>query len=265
MFKNIKIRCSDIHHIMTGTTSRGLTEKQTETLNELIQKEKRTDKQAELMNELIEKRDAPPTLSKTTINYLKEVVLEMETGRSQEIQTDAMYRGIVNEVEAIEMLNYITLSSYHKNKLRFENEYITGEPDIFIEGRKLRDIKASQDIFTHPWYEKENPNPAYFYQMQGYMWLTGANVAYLDYILLDAPEWWLQRKLKNKHFDLIDKGLEGAAYDIEYEKYELELRFNYTYQDLPNNRRLKTFKIERSETTIQKIKEQIELIRQFSF
>lgn len=269
IFKNYKFRASQIGKIMSGTGSQGLTEKQQQTLDELLQKEKRTQKQEEYMQELIAKKNAPPEFSKTLISYLKELAIEIETGRVKEIETDPIKKGIELENESIELVNKIYKKSYVKNGKKYENEYVVGTPDI-IEVTKekrfvIRDIKTVKDIFTHPYYDTEIPNTDYFYQLQSYMWLTNAEIAYLDYVLLDAPEWYIQKVLKYKYFEQIDKGMEGEELENFLHEEEIKLRFNLTYFDLPDERKIKTFKIERNDFVIEKIKNQIELIRQFSF
>ncbi|MCS7317523.1 MAG: YqaJ viral recombinase family protein [Candidatus Dojkabacteria bacterium] len=269
IFKNLKIHASQVGKIMTGTIKSSLTEKQAQMLDELLKKEKRTEKQEELLNELLAKRDSSPQISKTVLSFLKELAIEIETGRVKEIETDAMYRGTVYEEEAIKLLNRLTNKNYVKNQTQFENEFIIGTPDIIsIDENNIkyvRDIKISQDIFTHPYYDSEVPNQDYFYQLQSYMWLVGAEYAYLDYVLLDSPEWLIQKKLKNKYFDLVDKGLSDEEIENFMSEFELKTRFNLIYSDLPLERRLKTFLIQRNDFIIEKIQQQIELIREFTF
>ncbi len=59
-----------------------------------------------------------------------------------------------------------------ENEERITNEYITGVPDVNTD--VLIDVKSSWDAFT--FFEKvvedELKNKDYYYQLQGYMWLT---------------------------------------------------------------------------------------------
>lgn len=275
IFKNHKVRCSSIWQIM-GNSRDGITEKQLEELEMLEKKEKLTEKQKERLQELKEKKESPPKLSQQAITYLEEEATYIETGRREEIQTKAMQKGTEQEGESIKLLNELTKNQYEKNTTFFENDYILGIPDIIhdyelIDGeesghlRVVRDIKSCESIFTLPYYEKEVPNIKYYYQLQGYMWLTGASVAYLDYIAVNHPEWLIQKKLKAKYFEYIDKGIAEEEIEKEMQDFEMLTRFNYTYDDLPLKRRIKTFEIQRSEKVIEQIKTQIELIRKFTF
>jgi hypothetical protein len=268
LFKNYKFKCSELGDVMAGSIKSQLTEKQEETLKELQSKPNLTEKQQELLNTLLEKKNLNPTISKATLTFLKKLAIKIETGREEILDLDALHRGARYENEAIEVVSKVYNTTYTKNEQKYENDYIVGIPDIIYKTEKefyIREIKNSQDIFSHPYYDSELPNPNYYWQVQGYMMLTDAPVAYIDYVLLDAPEWWINKKLKSKHYDLTDKELDDEQYNQEMEEYELKLRFNNTYQDLDIKRRVKTFIVERDEVAIQKIKEQIELVKEYEF
>ncbi len=40
---------------------------------------------------------------------------------------------------------------------------------------------------TFPWFETEIPNKDYYFQLQGYLWLTNKTEAVLAYCLIDTP------------------------------------------------------------------------------
>lgn len=219
---------------------------------------------SELGNIMTEPKSKSELLSQTTISWLKQKAIELETGRVKDIETDAMRRGTEGESESRGYLNEFLNTNYEKNETRYTNEYITGMPDI-VGTDYVRDIKSSESIFTHPYYDNEIKNKDYIYQLQGYMWLTGTKVAYLDYILLDAPEWYIQKKLKIENFNAIDKGLFDEQLEEYMYEFELKTRFTHTYQDLPLERRIKTFKLKKDDDMIEQFKNKINLIRQFKF
>jgi hypothetical protein len=261
-FTDYKFRCSDLGKIMVGTARQGLTEKQKQTLEELKRKEKLTDKQKEYLLELENKANAEPEISKTALYFLKELALEIVTGRRKEIETYPMIKGTEEEQESINLLNSFLKSNYQKNQKRLENEYIVGTPDIIDEKNKMvRDIKTSKDIFTFPYFEKELQNSDYYWQVIGYMWLTGYKEAYIDYVLINTPEWQIQRMLKNKYYEFIDRGFTDEELHFKENEYELTIRFNLTYDDLEIEQRIRTFKVEFSEDAIQKLINQINLIK----
>lgn len=76
-------------------------------------------------------------------------------------------------------LDYLGLE---KNKQFYEDEFIQGTPDALTEGLVI-DIKNSWDHSTFPLYEKDLPSKAYYWQMQGYMHLTGKKEAHVCYFL----------------------------------------------------------------------------------
>jgi len=261
-FTDYKFRCSDLGKIMTGTARQGLTEKQKQTLEELKRKEKLTDKQKEYLLELEAKANAEPEISKTTLSFLKELALEIVTGRRKEIETMAMVKGTEEEQESINLLNSFLKSNYQKNEKRLENEYIVGTPDIIDTKNKIaRDIKTSKDIFTFPYFETELNNLDYYWQVMGYMWLTGYREAYVDYVLINTPEWQIQRLLKSKYYEFLDRGFSDEELEFKQNEYELTVRFNLTYDDLEIEQRIRTFKVEYLEDAIEKLKTQINLIR----
>jgi hypothetical protein len=262
---------------MANTTKRELSDRQLGILADYQSRQKLTEAQREEMEKLITKRDAPPELAVVTISYLKELATAQETGRRKEIETMRMLKGTEQENESIGILNALLGTKYKKyDGGELSNDYITGNPDIYEEyvytdddhissAVLLRDIKSSSTVFTHPYYDEENPHIEYFYQLQGYMWLTGAKESFLDYILVNTPEWQIQKQIKSKYFELVDRGFDGGELATAEHESELLIRFHNTFDDLPLERRVKTFTVYRSEKVIERIKQQIELIRNFNF
>lgn len=231
LFKNYKFRASEIGKLMVGTARKA------------------------------------DEISKTTLSYLKEIAIKIETKREKIIETPDMIKGIELESEAIELISNFYQYTYSKNEHVFTNDYIIGIPDIVIaaDGQIIvRDIKVSRDIFTFPYYEKEIPNSDYYWQLQSYLWLCDAEKAYLDYVLLNTPEWQIQKMLRSKYYELLDRGLVDDL-ESEHAVFEINLRFNLTYDDLPVERKIKTFEILRNDEDIEKIKSQIEKIWDLDF
>jgi len=73
-YNNLRLRPSEFGKVVAGLDKPNLTEKQAETLAELMAKEKRTDNQEKQMAELIAKRDAMPELSVGAKTYIREMV-----------------------------------------------------------------------------------------------------------------------------------------------------------------------------------------------
>ena len=116
-------------------------------------------------------RSKTETLSTTTQTYLKQLHTEEAFNRRYEIKTKYLDKGIMVEEESITLYSKVKKEVFFKNQERFNNEFLTGEPDN-IDG-KIRDIKSSWSFETFPLHEETIPNKDYYYQLQGYMALTG--------------------------------------------------------------------------------------------
>lgn len=136
---------------------------------------------------MTEPRSKSETLSQTCISYLEQWVKEQLYNTKKQINSKYLTKGQEVEVEAIEYYSEVkNLGFVLKNQDHFENEFITGTPDL-ITGDTVYDFKSSWDCFTFPLFEtKVDKN--YECQLQGYMNLTGLKKAKLVYTLQNTPE-----------------------------------------------------------------------------
>jgi hypothetical protein len=147
-----------------------------------------------------------------------------------------------------------------KDKKRHENDYITGTPDYVPETKKhlerfgVIDIKSSWDLHTFPSSPFFEIPPAYYWQMQGYMALTGADKATLAYVLVNTPQELVEREITKASY---------TRFDLSFEEIEKEVKFNHIFDDLPLGRRIKTFEIQKNEEDIEKIYKKVEKARIF--
>ena len=96
------IRASGAGHIMGGNI--GLTEKQTEQLEVLEAKEKRTEKQGETMQELIEKRDNP-VLPQGAKTYCKDWLKGQIFNRRPDFSNKYTDKGHIMEDNSIDFVS----------------------------------------------------------------------------------------------------------------------------------------------------------------
>ena len=85
-------------------------------------------------------------------------------------------KGKVLENTAIQASGLHRCKKYTKNETRLENDWITGECDIYDpKERLIIDTKCSWDINTHPFFieeaQKKSEKTGYNHHMQSYMWL----------------------------------------------------------------------------------------------
>ena len=118
-------------------------------------------------------RNKSEVLSQTAKSYIQELVLEEKFGIKKEFSSRYTDKGLQCEDEAISLVNDVLgLGFIFKNEEHFNNDWITGTPDVNTN-EILLDIKCSYEAHTFPFFETEIPTKDYFFQLQGYMWLTG--------------------------------------------------------------------------------------------
>ncbi|HHF1961190.1 TPA: translocation protein TolB precursor [Haemophilus influenzae] len=152
-------------------------------------------------------------------------------------------KGIALEEQAIKLSGRKRGLPLKKNTERRENDWITGECDIYVPSRKLIiDTKCSWDISSHPFFADEAEEKAkkagYDAQMQGYMWLWGCDEAQIDFVLLPTP------------------------YD-QLSSYDDSSRYIDLVEQIPQEKRITTVTIKRDEKIIEKIKERVEIAQEY--
>ncbi len=203
---------------------------------------------------MTEPRSKTATLSQTTITYLETWCKEQLYNRRHRVETKEMLRGTLSEAEGIEFASqYFDWGMVMKNEQYFEDDDMGGTPDIILPDM-VADIKCPWSCFTFPLFAREI-DKNYWWQLQGYMALTGKAKGLLIYVLVDMPE------------ELIEKEMYYAAsrYNmIELEpEQEAEVRAELTYSNLPDNLRIKSFWIARDESAITRIRERVALCRDY--
>lgn len=215
----MKIRCSAIGKIMTSPKSKG------------------------------------EALSQTTKTYLQELAIEEIYGIRKEFSSRYTDKG--NEVEgfSIDLCNDVLDTGFlYKNEEHFQNEWITGTPDVNTN-EILLDVKSSFDATTFPFFDTELTNKMYFYQMHGYMWLTGKTEAILCYCLIDTPLQIVEDEIRREHWkaSLIEESLDLRAF----------VQAKHTFGHIPKEKRVKTFKIAKDDEVIEAIKTRITECRKY--
>lgn len=181
---------------------------------------------------MVKSRSKTEQISKTTQSYLDEIFKVEYFGKYIEIKSKYLEKGKIMEDEAIRMIGRLDDEIYWKNTTRFNNEFITGEPDVIADD--IKDIKCSWSYATFPLLDTEIKNKDYWWQLQGYMWLTGKTEAELCYCLLDTPE---------ELFKLPEDELK--------------------YTTIPEYKRVKRFTIKYDEKAIEELKKKIVLCREY--
>lgn len=194
-------------------------------------------------------------LSQTAKTYIEEQVLRAKYGVIKTFSSRYTDKGNLVEDEAIDMAsNGLELGFLYKNHEHFENEFLTGTPDVNTNDILL-DVKSSWDATTFPFFATEIPTKDYWYQLQGYLELTGKTDALLVYCLVNTPIQMVEDEIRRAHW---------AAQLLE-ENYDLraEVLKRHNFDHIPLNRRVKVFKVEKDEQVVNEIKERVELCREY--
>lgn len=198
-------------------------------------------------------RSKSEPLSKTTQSYLKQIHTEEVFNRRFEIRSKYLDKGIMVEEESITLYSKVKGELFLKNQERFTNEFITGEPDN-IDG-KIRDIKSSWSFETFPLHEESIPNKDYYYQLQGYMALTGLDEAELIYCLVNTPDLLIEDEKRRQSWKL---GFMELPVELA-----MEIEDNMRFEDIPENMRVKVFEVKKDNAVIEQIYERVELCRDY--
>lgn len=190
--------------------------------------------------------------TKTQIDWVKKRLIEQKYNRKEEIKSDFLTKGIeVEEASFTLACKVLKLGFVKKNTEFFENEFITGTPDL-IYNNEVIDIKSSWNLFTFPFFEKEIPNSDYWWQLQGYMALTGLDKARLVYCLVDTPD-----------FLILNECYRQAKLTGELpEELENKVRSEHTFTDIPESERVKVFEIKKDQEAINSINDRVKEINQ---
>ena len=194
-------------------------------------------------------------LSKTCKSYIQELAIENTYGIRKEFWSRYTDKGNEVEPESIELVKKVLgLKGICKNDERITNEWITGKPDVNTN-KILLDVKSSWDATTFPWFEDEIPNKDYYYQLQGYMWLTGKTESLLCYCLVNTPFQIVEDEVRREHWkqNLIDESLDLRDF----------VQAKHNFDHVPKEKRLKVFKIAKDEEVIEKIKQRVEECREY--
>lgn len=215
----IKIRCSAIGRIMTSSKTKG------------------------------------EQLSKTTKSYIQELALENKYGVLKEFSSKYTDKGNEVEDESIALtMDVLNLGFIYKNEDHFSNEWIKGTPDV-CNDEVLLDVKSSWDATTFPFFATDLPNKDYYYQLQGYMWLTDKQTSLLCYCLINTPLHIVEDEVRREHW---------KQYAID-ERKEIRdfVEAKHNFNHIQKEKKVKVFEIERDEDTINEIKEKVKLCREY--
>lgn len=140
-----------------------------------------------LMTEPKTKAEGPLSVGART--YIRTLAAQSILGIDFEVTSKEMEKGILVEQQAIELLNRVRGLDLVKNTERRNNEWLTGECDLFnAPARRGHDLKCSWSAATFPITVADCKDSLYEWQMRGYMALWDADEWEVNYALITTPE-----------------------------------------------------------------------------
>jgi hypothetical protein len=205
------------------------------------------------------------TLSETCKTYLREVYINRKYGRYKDFTSDAIKKGLETEEAALTLFSIQKMRQFNKNEDWLMNDYICGTPDSYegetiTSATKIIDIKSAWDLFTFHDSKHEKVNKNYYWQMQGYMWLTGATKSTLVYCLINTPDTLIQDQKRRLGWNM---GLIDNEASPEYLDACAKIDRNSLFDDIPNSERIFEIEIERNDADIQLLSERIKACRSY--
>ena len=188
-------------------------------------------------------------LSQTAKTYCETWLKEQLYNRKKEFSNKQTQKGIITEDNSIDFIaDYLNFGMLMKNEEFFSNTVMTGTPDVILKGLII-DVKNSWDNFTFPLFETEVPEKNYYWQAQIYMSLTEKQNYKLIYVLSDTPTNLIE---KEAYYWCKNNGYEELDLDI-YKQFIRKM----TYNDIPDELKIKVFDIKRNDEDIQKIEKRV--------
>ena len=186
------------------------------------------------------------TMGKDAKTYCKEWLKNQLYNRRKTVESKYFDKGNLCESDAIEFVSmyFPDLPLLIKNEKNFESDYMTGTPDLILPD-EIIDIKCPWDCFTHPAFETELPEKNYYWQLQGYMSLTGIEKGRIIYVLMDTPMELIEREIR----------FNPARED--------EILAYHSYSNVPDKLRIKCFDVARNDQDIEAIKNRVIECKQY--
>lgn len=232
---------------------------------------------------MIEPRSKSETISESTKTHLIDVFVSYKYDRRENVHSKFLDKGNEREEDSVTLLSRIKKMMLRKNDIRLENEFISGEPDIYL-GENINCATETFDTKTswsaHTFFRAKNAklDKMYYWQGIGYMWLTGASKHTVAYCLVNGTATAIMDEKRKQSYQngMIDisgnpskKYLEickqievNHIFDIESFKkenpfFEFDNDINNWHWDIPLEDRIHLFEFERNDEDILKLEQRI--------
>lgn len=157
---------------------------------------------------MTEPKSKSEKLSVGAKTYVEELAKEFVYNFQKVVSSKEMEKGILVEPHSIALINDVFFTSYEKNTERRENDWLTGECDIWVPGVKIIDVKSPWSLATFPATVFAGQDKDYEWQGRGYMMLWNENLFEVDYCMVNTPDELIRFEDPSMHYvDHIDPSL----------------------------------------------------------
>lgn len=214
---------------------------------------------------MTESRSKSELISETAKTHLVDKYVSAKYGRETDIWNKYVEKGLAVEEDSITLYSRVSKQFFKKNELTISNDFISGTPDLFTgasinESELILDIKSSWDIFTFFRTTQDKLNKMYYWQLQGYMALTGAKSARLVYCLVNTPDNIIYQELNKLKWSM---GVINPETDPLYQEAASKLEKLAKYDDVPMVERVNEIIIERNDADIERLYERVKQCREW--
>jgi hypothetical protein len=155
-----------------------------------------------------EPKSKSEALSVGAKTYIEELAKEFVYGFEKVVTSKEMEKGQLVEAHSIQLINEVFFTNYTKNDERRENEWITGECDIYVPGRKIIDVKSPWSLATFPATMFAGQDKDYEWQLRGYCMLWDVPLGEINYAMVNTPDELIRFEDSGMHYvDHIDPSL----------------------------------------------------------
>lgn len=219
------IRCSSLSSIMPDPASYPRDEMSTKELAALKTiAAKRTQEQIAMLDAVMAR-----TLSEGAKEHMHKMVKRhLLDYKEPELGGKEVRKGIMQEGVAIDLLSAVTGELYEKNIVRFENDFLSGEPDLIADDHGA-DTKCpwswEQFPLTSDIARKYAVAAGYEWQNRGYMLLTSKPRWGTSYCMVDTPSELIPPWESSDVHDLHDVPIEARITTVWFDRdLEIEKR-----------------------------------------
>lgn len=168
---------------------------------------------------MTEPKTKSEVLSVGAKTYVEELAKEFVYGFQRVVTSKEMEKGTLVEQHSIDLINDVFFTSYTKNTERRENEWLTGECDIYVPNTKIIDVKSPWSLATFPATVFAGQNKDYEWQGRGYMMLWDVDHFEINYCMVNTPDELIRFEEPAMHYvDQIDPSLRVTRVPYERDK-----------------------------------------------